>query len=84
MLVLSRKTNETIHVGDNTVITIVRIKGNTVRVGIEAPPDVRIRRGEHLQQAGGDAGERQSAACTQEAQEAVHVQSDVAGPNSDE
>lgn len=46
MLVLTRKLQETIHIGENIKITIVRIQGNTVRVGIEAPGDVRVVRGE--------------------------------------
>lgn len=46
MLVLTRKKQEQIQIGDNVTITIVRIKGNTVRVGIEAPDDVRVARGE--------------------------------------
>ena len=46
MLVLTRKIQEKIHIGDNVTITVVRIQGNTVRVGIEAPQDVRVIRGE--------------------------------------
>jgi len=46
MLVLTRKLQERIHIGDNITITVVKIKGNTVRVGIEAPGDVRVFRGE--------------------------------------
>ena len=46
MLVLTRKQQERIHIGENITITVVRIKGNTVRVGIEAPRDVRVMRGE--------------------------------------
>lgn len=46
MLVLTRKKQEKIQIGDNVTITVVRIKGNTVRVGIEAPHDVRVVRGE--------------------------------------
>lgn len=46
MLVLTRKLQERIHIGENITITIVRIQGNTVRVGIEAPGDVRVVRGE--------------------------------------
>ena len=46
MLVLTRKSQERIHIGDNITITVVKIKGNTVRVGIEAPGDVRVIRGE--------------------------------------
>ncbi|UUO08719.1 carbon storage regulator [Blastopirellula sp. J2-11] len=46
MLILSRKIGETIHVGDNVTIVINRISGNRVTVGIEAPNQVRILRGE--------------------------------------
>jgi carbon storage regulator CsrA len=46
MLVLTRKLQEKIYIGDNVTITIVRIQGSTVRVGIEAPDDVRVMRGE--------------------------------------
>jgi len=46
MLVLSRKPSQTIHIGDNIKVTIVQIKGNQVKVAIEAPDDVRILRGE--------------------------------------
>ena len=46
MLVLSRKESQRIQVGDSIVLTIVRVNGDRVRVGIEAPADVRVRRGE--------------------------------------
>ncbi|MEZ6041342.1 MAG: carbon storage regulator [Planctomycetaceae bacterium] len=46
MLVLNRKQFETIHIGDDVVIRIQAIKGSSVRVAIEAPPTVRIVRGE--------------------------------------
>lgn len=46
MLVLSRKPGETIHIGDNITITVVRIGPNTVRLGIEAPRDMNIVRSE--------------------------------------
>jgi len=46
MLVLSRKQNERIRVGDSVVVTIVRVSGDKVRIGIEAPADVRVLRDE--------------------------------------
>ncbi len=46
MLVLTRKTEEQIRIGNDITISIVRVKGNTVRVGIEAPREIRVVRGE--------------------------------------
>ena len=46
MLVLSRRIDEKIIINDNIIITIVDIKGNQIRLGIEAPKDVPITRGE--------------------------------------
>jgi carbon storage regulator len=48
MLVLSRKCNEKIRVGENITVTVVRIGPNTVRLGIDAPPDLNIVRTELL------------------------------------
>lgn len=46
MLVLSRKPEQKIQIGENVVITILEVKGSTVRIGIEAPRSVRVLRGE--------------------------------------
>jgi carbon storage regulator CsrA len=46
MLVLTRKLQQQIKIGEQVTITILRVKGQTVRVGIEAPRDVRVIRGE--------------------------------------
>lgn len=46
MLVLSRRVNETIYIGDNIAITTVRIGPSSVRLGITAPKDVKIVRQE--------------------------------------
>jgi carbon storage regulator len=46
MLVLSRKECERILIGDNTVITVVRIGRDKVRLGIEAPKDLEVLREE--------------------------------------
>ena len=46
MLVLSRKESERIRLGDSIVLTIVKIAGDKVRVGIEAPDNVLVLRDE--------------------------------------
>lgn len=46
MLVLTRKQGERIRIGENIVITVVRTKGKTVRIGIQAPTHVPVLRGE--------------------------------------
>ena len=46
MLVLSRKETQRIRVGDSIVVTIVKVAGDKVRVGIEAPSDVLVLRDE--------------------------------------
>lgn len=48
MLVLSRKESERLVIDENIVITVVRIAGGGVRLGIEAPREVSIRREELL------------------------------------
>ncbi len=46
MLVLSRKVGQEIVVGDSVRITVTKVSGNRVTLGVEAPDDVRILRGE--------------------------------------
>lgn len=46
MLVLTRKSHESIKLGEDITITIVELKGNSVRIGIEAPAHMRIYRKE--------------------------------------
>lgn len=46
MLVLSRKKNESIIIDDNIEITVVEVRGDKVRLGIEAPRDIPIHRSE--------------------------------------
>jgi carbon storage regulator len=46
MLVLSRQRDESIVIGDNVVVTIVDIRGDKVRLGIEAPGEIPVHRQE--------------------------------------
>ena len=50
MLILTRRSNETIKIGDDIKVTVLEIKGNQVRLGIEAPGEVVILREELLVQ----------------------------------
>ena len=49
MLVLTRKRGERILVGDDIVITILEIKGDAIRIGVDAPSGVRIQRHEVIE-----------------------------------
>ena len=46
MLVLSRKQSQRIRLGDSITVTVVRISGDKVRLGIDAPPDMLVLRDE--------------------------------------
>ncbi|SMP88460.1 carbon storage regulator, CsrA [Epsilonproteobacteria bacterium SCGC AD-308-P11] len=49
MLVLARKTDESIVIGDNVIVKIISIDKGVVKLGIEAPPDITILRSELLE-----------------------------------
>ena len=57
MLILSRRTDESIVIGDEVTITILSVKGKQVRIGINAPPDVSVHREEIYQRIQGDDAE---------------------------
>lgn len=61
MLVLSRKVNEKIVIDGGIVITLVKIEGGQVRLGIEAPGHVRVYREELLQKSRAEAPESRLA-----------------------
>lgn len=46
MLVLSRKQSQRIRLGDSITVTVVRVSGDKVRLGIEAPPEMLVLRDE--------------------------------------
>ena len=46
MLVLTRKLGESIVIGNNVRVTILEMQGKQIRLGIEAPPEVSVHRGE--------------------------------------
>ncbi|HAN68486.1 MAG TPA: carbon storage regulator [Halieaceae bacterium] len=46
MLILTRRVGESLMVGDNITITVLGVKGNQVRIGVNAPKDVAVHREE--------------------------------------
>lgn len=67
MLVLSRKKNESIIIGDNIEIVIVDIKGDQVKVGVKAPKNITVHRAEvyeEIQRENLEAAKMKSAKMT--------------------
>ena len=50
MLILTRRTGETLMVGDDVSITVLGVRGNQVRIGINAPREIAVHRKEIYQQ----------------------------------
>ncbi len=46
MLILTRRVGESVMIGDNVTITVLGVKGNQVRIGVNAPKDVAVHREE--------------------------------------
>jgi len=65
MLILTRRVGESVMIGDNVTITVLGVKGNQVRVGVNAPRDVAVHREEIYEriktEGGTGGGERDPA-----------------------
>lgn len=60
MLILTRRVGESVMVGDDITITVLGVKGNQVRIGVNAPKDVAVHREEiyeRIQKEQGETGE---------------------------
>jgi carbon storage regulator len=65
VLVLSRRAGESINIGDDVIVTVLEVRGDVVRVGIDAPRSIRVHREEvyrELQAANRAAAQTQEAA----------------------
>ena len=60
MLILTRRVGETVMIGDKVTVTVLGVKGNQVRIGVDAPRDVAVHREEifeRVRREGDDEGE---------------------------
>ena len=67
MLILTRRVGETVMIGNDVTVTVLGVKGNQVRVGINAPKNVAVHREEIFErikreQQGGPSGEAEPSA----------------------
>ena len=66
MLILTRRVGETLMIGDHVTVTVLGVKGNQVRIGVNAPKDVSVHREEIYERV-----QREKAAALAESESAV-------------
>lgn len=78
MLVLTRKLNQSIRIGDSITISVIRVRGNTVQLGIQAPKEVHVLRSELLSKG------KQVESATQLPAAEAHTEPSQAAASADE
>ena len=87
MLVLSRYRDESIYIGDDVVITVVDIRGDRVRIGVQAPSDVSVHRQEvyeAIKNGNGNGSQRASIPVNRRAESVPSVPKKETAPLSQE
>lgn len=77
MLILTRKLGEIIRIGDDVTVRVIEVRGNQIRLGLEAPPKVRIYREEIYREIQSEA--RQAGAAANVVHEALETWRDAGG-----
>lgn len=74
MLILTRRVGETLMIGDEVTVTVLGVKGNQVRIGVNAPKDVSVHREEIYERIKNEKNAGAAAESTAEPVEEVHVE----------
>ena len=79
MLILTRRVGETLIIGDDVIVTVLGIKGNQVRIGINAPKEVSVHREEIYQRIQQEKNSTTAAAGTKADADKVEGNADESG-----